>query len=65
MEEHLSAAAGELLAEVRAGVATVTLNRPAALNALSFGMLEGLAACLRKWELDENVSMVVLLGAAE
>src|SRR5207253_7819684 len=47
--------AGELLAEVHAGVATVTLNRPAALNALSFGMLEELADLLARWETDANV----------
>ena len=65
MEERLTAAGGELLAEVRAGVATVTLNRPAALNALSFGMLEGLADWLESWARDERVRMVVLRGAGE
>ena len=49
MEERLTAAGGELLAEVRAGVATVTLNRPQALNALTYGMLEGLAHWLEAW----------------
>ena len=43
MEERLSASGDELVAEVRAGVATVTLNRPQALNALTYGMLEGVA----------------------
>jgi len=65
MEERLSGAGGELAAEIRAGVATVTLNRPAALNALSFGMLQGLAAWLDAWERDEHVRMVVLRGAGE
>ncbi len=65
MEEQLSAAGGELLAEVRNGVATVTLNRPAALNALSYGMLQGLAAWLDAWERDDGVRMVVLRGAGE
>jgi len=59
------ASAGELLAEVHAGVATVTLNRPAALNALSFGMLEGLDAWLERWEHDERVRLVVLRGAGD
>ena len=63
MEERLTAAAGELLAELRGTVATVTLNRPEALNALSFGMLRGLAAWLDAWEKDERVRTVVLRGA--
>jgi enoyl-CoA hydratase/carnithine racemase len=65
MEERLTAAGGELLAEVRAGVATVTLNRPAALNALSAGMLEGLADWLERWANDERVRLIVLRGAGE
>ena len=65
MEERLSAAGGELLAQVRAGVATVTLNRPAALNALTFGMLQGLDSWLDLWERDDAIRMVVLRGAGE
>ena len=45
MEERLSGANGEILAGIHAGVASVTLNRPSALNALSLGMLEALASC--------------------
>lgn len=62
--EH-TAAAGELLATIRNGVATVTLNRPAALNALTLAMLEGLAAWLAQWERDDRVRVVVLRGAGE
>ncbi len=65
MEERLNAAGGELLAELRGGVATVTLNRPAALNALSLGMLQGLARWLDAWEPDEGVRLVVLRGAGD
>lgn len=61
MEERLR----ELLAEVENGVATVTLNRPAALNALTLGMLKELAARLDAWEKDERVRMIVLRGAGE
>jgi enoyl-CoA hydratase/carnithine racemase len=61
MEERLS----ELLAEVRNGVATVTLNRPEALNALTLGMLKSLSARLDDWEKDGRVRMVVLRGAGE
>jgi enoyl-CoA hydratase/carnithine racemase len=52
-----------LLAEVRDGVAWVTLNRPAAHNALSLAMLEGLAQWLDDWERDDRVRLVVLRGA--
>ncbi len=65
MEERLTAAGGELLAHVRGKVATVTLNRPAALNALSMGMLEGLAAWLDAWAHDERIATIVLRGAGE
>ena len=65
MEERLSAADGELLAEIHSGVATVTLNRPAALNALTFGMLQGLAQWLDAWETDERVHTIELRGAGE
>jgi enoyl-CoA hydratase/carnithine racemase len=65
MEERLSAAGGEILAEVRAGVATVTLNRPEALNALTFGMLQALVAWLEAWENDERVDIVMLRGAGD
>lgn len=61
MEERLR----ELQVDVRNGVATVTLNRPEALNALSLGMLEDLAAHLDDWEKDNGVRLVVLRGAGE
>jgi len=48
---------------VHEGVATVTLNRPAALNALTLGMLECLGAWLDEWERDAGVRAVVLRGA--
>jgi len=76
MEERLSAAPEaasgarepdtgreELLVDVRSDVATVTLNRPARLNALSFGMLKGLRERLDAWEADDAVRTVVLRGA--
>lgn len=70
MEERLSAAreaapaAGEeLLVDVRASVATVILNRPTVHNALSFGMLQGLARRLDDWERDAAVRTIILRGA--
>jgi enoyl-CoA hydratase/carnithine racemase len=63
MEERLEGAQGEILARVSHGVATVTLNRPAALNALTLGMLEALAGWLDRWEHDERVRTIALHGA--
>jgi len=55
----------ELLSAVRGHVATVTLNRPGALNALSFGMLEELTRLLDAWEHDDRVRTIVLRGAGD
>jgi enoyl-CoA hydratase/carnithine racemase len=63
MEERLIAAGGEIAAALRGGVATVTLNRPAQLNALTLGMMEALARWLDAWERDARIRMVVLRGA--
>jgi enoyl-CoA hydratase len=56
-------AAAELLAEVRGPVATVTLNRPSALNALSWDMVLGLRDLLERWAADDGVRVVVMRGA--
>ncbi|HWH84999.1 MAG TPA: enoyl-CoA hydratase-related protein, partial [Burkholderiaceae bacterium] len=45
------------------GVVTLTLNRPAAFNALSEGMLESLQAALGRVAADDG-ARVVVLGAA-
>jgi enoyl-CoA hydratase/carnithine racemase len=63
MEERLKRADGEILADIANGVATVTLNRPQALNALTFDMLLALRDWLDAWESDERVRKIVLRGA--
>ena len=63
MEERLSGPGGEILAHVHSGVATVTLNRPQALNALTYDMLAALRTWLDAWEANNAVRMVVLRGA--
>ena len=54
-----------VLVEVDAdsGVATVTLNRPAALNSLTVPMKQALLAAIRRLERDASVRAVVLTGA--
>jgi 2-(1,2-epoxy-1,2-dihydrophenyl)acetyl-CoA isomerase len=47
------------------GVATVTLNRPAAYNALTADLLESLLATLRALREDGDVRAIVLTGAGK
>lgn len=54
-----------ILSEVHDGIATATLNRPAALNSLSQDMILGLHAQLREWAGDPQVKAVVMRGAGE
>lgn len=54
-----------LLAELDAGVLTLTLNRPDARNAMSGEMNEALQAQLASAELDPDVRCIVLTGAGK
>ena len=54
-----------LLIDYAANVATVTLNRPAALNALSPQLAVELADCWRALAADKAVRAVVLTGAGD
>jgi enoyl-CoA hydratase/carnithine racemase len=53
----------DLLYEVADGVATITLNRPERLNAISLPMLESLSRALRDADLDRQVRVIVVTGA--
>lgn len=55
----------EVLAEVRDGVGYLTLNRPRALNALSHGMVQILAAALTDWADRDDVVAVVVTGSGD
>src|SRR4051812_33738149 len=55
----------EILEDVHAGVATVTLNRPSALNALSWDMIVELRDLLDGWENDPAVRAIMLRGAGD
>ncbi|QJR14938.1 enoyl-CoA hydratase/isomerase family protein [Usitatibacter palustris] len=65
MEERLTAAGGDLIAEITEGVARITLNRPAALNAITIDMLRGLRRWLEAWAQDDRVRTVEMRGAGD
>jgi enoyl-CoA hydratase/carnithine racemase len=52
----------ELLARVEDGIATLTLNRPAARNALSFSLMGELLEALARLAPDPAVKVVVIAG---
>jgi 2-(1,2-epoxy-1,2-dihydrophenyl)acetyl-CoA isomerase len=54
-----------VLIDITDGIATVTLNRPQALNALDTAMAEALPAALSRCEEDPAVRAVVLRGAGD
>jgi enoyl-CoA hydratase/carnithine racemase len=54
-----------LVSPVEAGVATVTLNRPAKRNALSIVVRDLVSDALDRLAADENVRCVVLTGAGD
>src|ERR671911_2311881 len=53
----------DLLESIKDGVATLTLNRPDRLNALSGPMLDALLEALPRLADDPNVGCVVITGA--
>ena len=52
-----------LLVEVSEGIATLTMNRPAARNALSAGLMAALAGALERAGADRQVRVVVIAAA--
>ncbi len=51
-----------LLRHDHAGIATITLNRPAARNALSLALMAALEAALDAIEADATTRVVVIAG---
>lgn len=60
-----SVAGDEVLYEVDAGVAVITINRPAARNALNRAAREALFAALRNAEADEDCRVVIITGTGD
>jgi len=55
----------QVLVDIADGIGTITFNRPAALNALSHEMQEGLIDATARFERDPAVRCVVIKGAGE
>jgi len=53
----------DLLYEVSGHIATITLNRPERLNAISGPMLESFSRVFRDADADRNVRVIILTGA--
>lgn len=54
-----------LKVDIENGIATLTFNRPKALNALSSSLLRELGDAIRTIEMDEDIRALVLTGAGE
>ncbi len=61
----MSESVDDVLFEVRGRIGLITLNRPAALNALNLGMCHAILPKLRLWAEDAAISAVVIQGAGE
>ena len=56
---------GDILFERKGAWGVVTLNRPTALNALTWPMVEAFRAALVKWERDPAIGAVLVKGAGD
>ena len=63
MSDALGAARPEIVARREGALGHVTLNRPAAYNALTLGMVEAIDAALDAWERDPQVAVLLIDGA--
>lgn len=55
----------QILTEITGRVATITLNRPEAMNAFSDGMREALFDALEKYAADPEIGCIVITGAGK
>lgn len=52
-----------IITDVVAGIGQITLDRPAALNALSLDMVRDLTCILKTWREDPSVEAVAIRGS--
>ena len=62
---NFSPANGDLAVDIRNHIAHLTLNRPQALNALTHGMIQSMAALLADWAKNDDVNAIIVRGAGE
>jgi enoyl-CoA hydratase/carnithine racemase len=55
----------DLLIDISEGIATLTFNRPAVLNALTFEIYATLRDIFVEWQRDDRVKAVILTGAGD
>lgn len=55
----------EVLTEISGAVGHLILNRPKAINALTLGMVEDVAAALTRFAADPDIALVLLTGEGE
>ncbi|NXF00871.1 HIBCH protein, partial [Smithornis capensis] len=55
----------EVVLEKRGGAGIITLNRPKALNALNFSMIQQIYPQIKTWEQDPETFLIIIKGAGE
>lgn len=60
-----SSAAPRVLVRTEGALGRLTLNRPEAINALDFGMVQELTRALERWRYDTDVQIVLIDGEGE
>ena len=60
-----STRSNHILTDVRNHIATITLNRPQALNALTHGMIHEISLRLDDWAQEDNIKAIIIRGAGE
>jgi enoyl-CoA hydratase len=58
-------ARGEVLVRRHGALGRLTLNRPAAFNALTLGMVQAIDAALDRWQDDPDVAVILLDGTGD
>ena len=55
----------EITVDIRNHIAHLTLNRPQALNALTHGMIQSMAALFADWTTNDDIKAIIVRGAGE